>query len=429
VSRILAYTSPARGHLFPIVPILEELQLRGHEIELHTLASQVELMRELGFDARPISPRIEAIELRDDHGSQASRSKRVMSAFNARARHDAADLLSAMETQSPDALLIDCMTWGAAGVAQASGRPWAQFIPYPPPLPSRDTPVYGPGFKRADGPLGRLRDRALRPLAAAMLNRMVLARLNAVRAQVGSPPLTDAADVFALAPLVLCLTAEPFEYARSDWPASVRLVGPCAWDPPAEPPDWLAQVDRPLVLVSTSSEHQDDRRLVTTALEAFAGEDIELVATLPAAGISGIEVPGNAHVEQFVPHAPLLARAACAITHGGAGVTQKALAAGVPVCVVPFGRDQHEVARRVELAGAGTVLSASRLNAGRLRARVSEAMSLRPGAVTVADAFAAAGGAIAAADAFEALLEQPARHGPPAHRARPVAGGSGAGRA
>ena len=34
---------------------------------------------------------------------------------------------------------------------------------------------------------------------------------------------------------------------------------------------------------------------------------------------------------------------------GGAGATQKALASGVPVCVVPFGCDQLEVARRVEV--------------------------------------------------------------------------------
>ena len=36
-----------------------------------------------------------------------------------------------------------------------------------------------------------------------------------------------------------------------------------------------------------------------------------------------------------------------AVTHGGIGATQKALARGVPVCVVPFGHDQFEVARRV----------------------------------------------------------------------------------
>ena len=42
MARLLAYTSPARGHLYPIVPILLELQRRGHEIGLRTLASQVE---------------------------------------------------------------------------------------------------------------------------------------------------------------------------------------------------------------------------------------------------------------------------------------------------------------------------------------------------------------------------------------------------
>ena len=62
----------------------------------------------------------------------------------------------------------------------------------------------------------------------------------------------------------------------------------------------------------------------------------------------------------FVAHGPILDRAACAITHGGMGATQKALARGVPVCAVPFGRDQFEVARRVEVAGAGIRLAAKR---------------------------------------------------------------------
>lgn len=60
--------------------------------------------------------------------------------------------------------------------------------------------------------------------------------------------------------------------------------------------------------------------------------------------------PRNAHVLPFTPHAPILDRPVCAITHGGIGATQKALARGVPVCAVPFGRDQLEVARRVEVA-------------------------------------------------------------------------------
>jgi UDP:flavonoid glycosyltransferase YjiC (YdhE family) len=83
------------------------------------------------------------------------------------------------------------------------------------------------------------------------------------------------------------------------------------------------------------------------------------------------------------------------------GTTQKALAAGVPVCVVPFGRDQPEVARRVVVAGAGTRLPAARLNPTRLRQAVREAMTMGDGAARIASAFADAGGAPAAADALE----------------------------
>jgi UDP:flavonoid glycosyltransferase YjiC (YdhE family) len=86
------------------------------------------------------------------------------------------------------------------------------------------------------------------------------------------------------------------------------------------------------------------------------------------------------------------------------GATQKALAHGVPVVAVPFGRDQREVARRVEVSGAGVRLPASRLSPDRLRAAVQAAMARREGAARVAAGFAAAGGPPAAADALESHL-------------------------
>jgi UDP:flavonoid glycosyltransferase YjiC (YdhE family) len=85
------------------------------------------------------------------------------------------------------------------------------------------------------------------------------------------------------------------------------------------------------------------------------------------------------------------------------GITQKALANGVPVVAVPFGRDQPEVARRVEVAGAGVRLPAKKLTPERLLRAVHDAIGRRPGAQRIAAAFAAAGGPTAAADALEAL--------------------------
>jgi MGT family glycosyltransferase len=402
--KVLAYTSPARGHLFPLVPILDELARRGHGVALRTLASEVPLMRDRGFDASPIAPAIEKIPIDDYRGrTPNARIKRAMAAFGRRAEHDLADLREAIDRHEPDALLVDCMTWGASAAAEAWGGPWAQWFPYPLPLSSRDVPPFGPGLAPLHTPLGRLRDRVLRAVVEPPVARATLPAVNAVRARAGVPPAKDLDAHFAAPPLLLSMTAEPFEYPRSDWPASVLQIGPCPWDPPADAPAWLADVDRPLVLVSTSSEFQDDGRLVTTALEALADEDVQVVATLPSAELPAVSLPANARVERFIPHAPILERAACAITHGGAGATQKALAAGVPVCVVPFGRDQLEVARRVEVAHAGTRLPAPRLNPGRLRERVRQAMTMTAGARRVADGFAAAGGAAKAADAFEAL--------------------------
>jgi MGT family glycosyltransferase len=185
------------------------------------------------------------------------------------------------------------------------------------------------------------------------------------------------------------------------------MVGPCEWDPPAALPEWLDAVTTPIVLVTTSSEFQDDGRLARMAMEALADEDVTVVVTVPAGDVAGFSPPANARVESFVPHGPVLERAVCAITHGGMGATQKALARGVPVVAVPFGRDQHEVARRVEVAGAGTRLPARRLRPDRLRRAVREAIARKEGAGRVARAFHDAGGAVAAADHLETQLTRP----------------------
>jgi UDP:flavonoid glycosyltransferase YjiC (YdhE family) len=402
MSRILAYTSPARGHLFPLTPILDELRRRGHEVLLRTLASEVETMCGRGVDAGPIDPAIEAIE-HDDWQARSQRTsvQRSVATFCARAEHDGPDLRKAIEAERPDAVVVDIATWGAMSTAEAWGGPWAAFCPHPLPLPSRDAPPFGPGLPPARGPLGRLRDRALKPILFGGLERIVLPPLNQIRSPLGLRELRDVEDLYSSPPLLLYMTAEPFEYPRSDWPDSVVMVGPCDWDPPAEPLPLLNEIEAPIVLVTTSSEFQDDARLVRASLAALADEPIHTIATLPSAFEDGIAAPANASVMRFAPHGAILDRAVCAVTHGGMGATQKALARGVPVCAVPFGRDQLEVARRVEVAGAGTRLSARRLRSDRLRAKVREAIGRREGARRIADAFRATGGAPAAADALE----------------------------
>ena len=232
----------------------------------------------------------------------------------------------------------------------------------------------------------------------------MLPPLNGVRTGLGLAELNGVDQLFRRPPLLIYMTAEPFEYHRTDWPDNIAMVGPCDWEPPSEPPPWLADLDRPIVLVTTSSEFQNDGRLVDAALEALADQPVHVVATLPSGDPAAYRVPPNAHVERFLAHGPILDHAVCAVTHGGMGATQKALVRGVPVCAVPFGRDQLEVARRVEVAGAGTRLPARRLSPDRLRAKVLQAIGMSDGAARVAAGFRAAGGPAAAATAIENRL-------------------------
>ncbi len=135
--KVLAYTSPARGHLYPLVPILHELRDRGHHVAVRTLRSQVPMLRERGLDAEPIAAVIEEMEHDDYLGrSSQARLQRAMAQFAARAEHEVGDLRQAIVAERPDLLLVDAMAWGASAVAEADGRPWAQWFPYPLPLPS-----------------------------------------------------------------------------------------------------------------------------------------------------------------------------------------------------------------------------------------------------------------------------------------------------
>jgi MGT family glycosyltransferase len=221
---------------------------------------------------------------------------------------------------------------------------------------------------------------------------MIAARTNPLRATLGLPPVRTLDDIFLAASRVIAFTAEPFEYPRSDWPAAVRLVGPGLWEPPAMAPEWLEDLHDPLILVTCSTLFQNDRPIIEVACAALTDEPYDVVITTGDVDVTGIAVPANVRLVPFAPHTPLLERAACVVCHAGMGITQKALAHGVPVVAIPFGRDQPEVARRVEVAGAGVRLPARALRADRLRDAVSAAMRRRPAAERLAVAFAASGG-------------------------------------
>jgi MGT family glycosyltransferase len=411
---VLAYVDAVPGRLYPLVPTLLELRRRGHRVVVRCGVDDVDRLRGLDLDARPLTPAIERFAP-DDWRARTTITAliRGLGQFGERARFQIPDLQAAVESERPDVLLIDEGAWGAAAAAERSGLPWAFTIVSPVPLPSRDAPPFGLGLAPRHDRVGRFRDAVARPISLGALERLIARSMNPLRADLGLAPVRSVADVYLAADVVLAYTAEPFEYPRSDWPAKVRLVGPGLWEPAGEQPDWLDTIERPLILVTCSTLFQGDGRLAEVACAAFAGEPFDVVVTTADVDLSALRPPANIRIERYLPHTPVLERAACVVCHAGMGITQKALAHGVPVVAVPFGRDQPEVARRVEVAGAGVRLPRRRLRPDRLRDAVHHAMECRPGAERVAVAFRSAGGATTAADALEELVGP----GPSADRA------------
>lgn len=403
MATILAYTSPALGHLLPMSALLAELSSRGHTVNVRTLSTGVDTARRLGFVAEPIDPHIEAIEIDDWKASNPRDALRVgVSAFGRRAGYETADLTEAVRRVRPDALLIDVNCWGAQSAADAGDTPWASFAPYTLPLRAAGVPPFGLGLPPWTGMLGRIRDAAVRAAVVGRIEKIMLPPINQVRVEAQVPQVDSMDEFLRRAPLIFLASGKPFQYPGTEWGNAVQMIGPCVLDPgDGGGPDWMDAIGRPIVLVTTSSEKQADAELVAVAVQALADEPVHVVATMPAGLPAGIKSTANATVCQFLPHDVVLDRAICAVTHGGMGATQKALARGIPVCVVPYGRDQLEVARRVEVARCGTRLPARRLTPDRLRDKVREAMGMAEGAHRVAAGFAETGGVEYGADLFE----------------------------
>jgi UDP:flavonoid glycosyltransferase YjiC (YdhE family) len=125
----------------------------------------------------------------------------------------------------------------------------------------------------------------------------------------------------------------------------------------------------------------------------------------PAIGRDAVRVPEAVEVLAFADHDRLLPECALVVSHGGLGTVLRALAHGVPLLILPLGRDQGFNASRVEALGAGIALplgaSPQRIQAalGTLRSDAS----FRAAAARAAGRIAAARPNHMAGEALEAL--------------------------
>jgi UDP:flavonoid glycosyltransferase YjiC (YdhE family) len=350
------------GNLPPALAVARRLIGRGHTVRGHR--AQQGAIEEAGCGFRAFTCAPDADSARPDTSlvdDWSARSPLAVFAdlrahlFFGPAAAFAADVLAELHRRPADAVAVDWMLFGAAAAAEHSGLPAAVLWHSVYASPEVAVPPFGLGFRAPKGTAGRLRDRAARAVLRTMWDKG-LPDLNAARAGIGLDPLRSVYGQLDRLDRVLVLSSAAFDLAAlagGALPPGVVYVGPQLTVGTAAPDTGA----RPRVVAGLSSVYQAQEPLLRRLVGALGRLPVRgLVTTGRAVRLDGA-VPGNVEVTEWAAHHDVLPGAALLITHAGHGSVMAGLAHGVPLLCLPMGRDQHDVAARVEHAGAGRTLS------------------------------------------------------------------------
>ncbi len=321
MTRILFCVIPEKGHLHPYIGPAQALQDAGVEVVFHAAADISRQLAAAGLhrfagppDAPAETPHRGAgfAERVRDPAWLRDWIKMLLVDLAA----DAVDPLRAViRDVRPDAVAIDPMVYAAAIACELEGVPWAA-------VSNSLNPVLPDGL---DSEL--LRTVAwLAPARAALFARFGV-------------PVPRFRGCDALSPhLTIAFTTEALAGTVRD----VALVGPSrprhARGDEVEFPWHRIDPDRPLIYASFGSQVFHQPALFSALIDAVRDRPVQLVLSASDLAESGElgPLPDNAVACRYVPQLAVLARASALVTHGGANSVMEAIAAGVPLLIVPL---------------------------------------------------------------------------------------------
>ena len=154
----------------------------------------------------------------------------------------------------------------------------------------------------------------------------------------------------------LTLSTSYAEFGAGSAAPHIEFVGPIR-EPEAGEPLPRRLPDRPFVLVSLSTNFQQQHGTLRNICEALAPLPLEvLVTTGRSLAPEQLDVSGGIEARAFVPHDRVLPQADLLITHAGLGTLMYGAGAGVPSLCLPNGRDQDDNADRVTELGLARAL-------------------------------------------------------------------------
>ncbi|WP_152226963.1 glycosyltransferase [Pseudomonas sp. SCB32] len=274
----------------------------------------------------------------------------------------AEDILEALAAEPSDLILGSDLLFGSMLAGEVARVPTALLASNISLWPLPGHPPFGPGFQPARSVAERVRDAEVSARVEQVWDGF-LPGLNAARAHFGVAPLAHVHEQPLRAGRHLLATSSRFDFPTERLPDYVRYVGPLLELPSWAKERWASppvREMRPLVLVSFSTTNQGQADVLQRVISGLAGESVQVVVTLGKA-LEGLrlQAPANVTILPGAAHDEILTRARAVVTHGGHGTVMRSLHHGVPLVILPMGRDQNDNAARVEYHGAGLRLDPS----------------------------------------------------------------------
>jgi MGT family glycosyltransferase len=413
------------GHVFHGINIGRALRERGHEVAYYSGPRAAQVFADEGFPLFPFQKLDEEALYNFVFTPNRERSvaetwkftKTLQSWLLGTVPPQVEDLEPIIKNWKPDVIVDDGTILGPVLVLHEKYNiPVATLDYFCCLVPGPDAPPFGLGLPRPRNFATRLLARSV-ALGTHLLTAGIRRQANEIRRSHGLPPLTVSINEFAGSmPLHLVLNTPELDYDRHDLPPTVRYAGPCClWNRPRheQSADWLQQLprDKPWVHATEGTLHVTTPIVLRAAAQGLANLPVEVILTggnrEPSELNLGPLAP-NVHVVRWVSHIDLLPLLDVMITTGGAANVKSALAAGVPLIIVPTEWDKPEIARRVEESGAGLRLMPRNCTPGGMREaveRVLDTPSYRQNAQRIAGIFAKYGGSATAAQLLEELAE------------------------
>ena len=153
----------------------------------------------------------------------------------------------------------------------------------------------------------------------------------------------------------LVYTLRQFQPFQADFPEETfHFIGPSVYDRGEDFP----VLPKPVVYISIGTILKGAEKFFRACVEAFRDDAVTVVISVGKSfDIAKLgDLPKHFIVRQTVPQVAVLQQAALFITHGGMNSVSEAMAAGIPMVVIPFVSDQPVNAAQVQRLGLGRVL-------------------------------------------------------------------------